>query len=110
YIVSTLTTRIHLHSLPDSPCSPSPPLFRPPSARRASNRPRALVLICHVLAHFPSLCPVLSPPGAMAALLQSRYGSSAYPPLPLRSEEQTSELPSPDHLVLRLFLYITLQC
>src|SRR5437868_9871368 len=33
----------------------------------------------------PSLWPVWSPSGAMAALLTSRYGPSAYPPLPFQT-------------------------
>jgi hypothetical protein len=54
-------------------------------ARLAGNRPRALVLSCHVLAHYPSLWPIVVASGAMAAVLMSRYGPGAYPSLPLQT-------------------------
>src|SRR5258708_31674781 len=89
---------------PISPLFPTPPLSRSGPgarlARRARQRerhPRRQLAVTHVHAPPPGSAPADLP--ARARLVERR--AVLRPP---RSEEHTSELQSPDHLVCRLLL------
>src|SRR5207244_5469558 len=105
-----LSSAFTLHPPPESPLFPYTTLFRSPPISGSILRPHLLSrrYLAGLLRHLHLSCELdrLSlPPASMPESQHRRPGT--HRPFQGRSEEHTSELQSPDHLVCRLLLETT---